>query len=133
MSLLGLIAPDVSITLDERLERCVRSWPNLAHIVLVPSTNMRRHRATPTPPLPLTCEAVLKRALDLRTLTLKGPVIGAHANWPTCTHLEELSLVDPPRAILDILPEWLAALSPGLQSLHANVRLQARIAAVDSS
>jgi hypothetical protein len=73
-------------------------------------------------PLLLTCAAILNRPLDLRVLTLKAPVIGTHAPWHTCTHLEKLSLVDPPRAILDILPEWLAALSPGLESLHASVR-----------
>ncbi|TFK88123.1 hypothetical protein K466DRAFT_489557 [Polyporus arcularius HHB13444] len=96
----------------EQLSAAVEYWPNLQTVVFAPALY---HDSTFTDALPL-----LLRLSALRELTVNGACTN-DALAPVLVQvrgLESLAIQSPSRAVLQLLPEWLAALRPTLRKLH---------------
>ena len=98
-----------------QLKAAVECWPNLQTVFFAPA---QYHESTFVDTLPL-----LLRLSALRDLTVNG----ACANDALASVLvqlrgiESLEIQSPGRAILQFLPDWLAALRPTLRKLHLTV------------
>jgi hypothetical protein len=69
-----------------------------------------------------TQERISNIARRLSTLHLENlVVVDTVGSWIECNQLEVLTLDNPGRAILDILPRWLEGLQGSLRELHARV------------
>lgn len=87
-------------------------WRNLAAVTIIPT---HAPEGLFTEPLRL-----LRGLPDLRTLKVNSACADAlsAAALSRVVGLKSLTLVDPNRAILDLLPDWLSRLSNTLHQLH---------------
>jgi hypothetical protein len=102
-------------TLPEAIGNAIVKFVNLTHVIFVPVTFHENLFAQTLPILP-----------DLRSLTdltvnqscmgdgLVQKLVGVNG-------LKKLTLFNPGRAILELLPNWLRRLSPTLTELHLKV------------
>ncbi|KAI0683671.1 hypothetical protein C8T65DRAFT_235312 [Cerioporus squamosus] len=95
-----------------QLKAAIECWPNVQTVVFVPRLY---HELTFTDALPL-----LLHLSALRDLTVNGACTSdALAPVLVQVHgLESLAIESPSRAILQLLPDWLAALRPTMRKLH---------------
>ena len=102
--------------LSSRLKELIQCWPNIQTVVLAPS---QFHENVFTDVLPLLLELSALRHLTVNTSCTNeshAPLLAQLRN------LESLTIQSPSRAVLQLLPEWLEALSPTLRRFHLMVR-----------
>jgi hypothetical protein len=107
-------------TLSELLANAIKSFVNLHSVQFTPITY---HEDLFAPSLPL-----LQSTHPLTNLTVNASCSN-EARAPTLvqiTGLHSLTLLNPGRAILQLLPEWLERLSSTLRELHLKVRKDLR-------
>lgn len=115
-----LARPPPRNTLSKLLATAIKSFVNLHSVQFTPITY---HEDLFVPSLPL-----LQPTHTLTNLTVNASC-SDEARAPTLvqiTGLHSLTLLNPGRAILQLLPEWLERLSSTLRELHLKVRKDLR-------
>jgi hypothetical protein len=127
--------------LDHAISVAIPNYASLRRVVFAPPPSPTSSFHNPT--FLRTRDVLLARASDIKELVLipaRAPWDGTTSHdvngevtvpWTACTKLETLSIANPSRAVLDVLPSWLRDLTSTLVEFHATVCVPAQFQVLD--